>query len=63
MNKYERCMDIVITRIMQEDARGRREPDPRLIRSLKRLIRMSSDKGHCSLVRKGEFILREAPSG
>lgn len=41
MNTYERSLDIVVTRIMKEDARGRKEPDPRLLRALKRLTNMN----------------------
>ncbi len=41
MNTYERSLDIVVTRIMKEDARGRREPDPRSLRALRRLVNMS----------------------
>ncbi len=44
MNTYQRSLDIVVKRIMKEDAQGRREPDPRLLRALKRLIRMSPTK-------------------
>jgi hypothetical protein len=41
MNTYQRSLDIVVSRIMKEDAQGRREPDPRLLRALKQLKRMS----------------------
>jgi hypothetical protein len=44
INTYKRSLDILVTRIMKEDARGRQEPDPRLLRALKRLINMSLTK-------------------
>ena len=41
MNTYERSLEIIVGRIMREDARGRREPDPRLLRVMEQLRRMA----------------------
>jgi hypothetical protein len=41
MKTHERSLNIVVTRIMKDDARGRPEANPRLLRAIRRLRHMS----------------------
>jgi hypothetical protein len=41
MATYRQRIQLLVDRIMKEDAAGRSEPDPRLIRELQRLARLA----------------------